>query len=152
MLDRVNVSGGAARSGLSPLAILSETASGIFGIIPPRSRGRSLPPLLGILALAGLGLLYAQRGEQPRASGLRLTLSAFWLGALITQALLLIADQGVRWSLFLYPALCLSAGPLLSAIYRRGRIGRFVALAALGSTLAYGILIWIIQIRDYYHS
>ncbi|MEI7770425.1 MAG: hypothetical protein WCI67_10575, partial [Chloroflexales bacterium] len=136
---------------ISPLAILGETVAGVLGLAPPRSRAWPLPPLLGALALAGLGLLWARRGAHPRAGGLRLALAALWLGALITQALLLAADQGVRWSLFLYPALCLSAGPLLATLYARGRSGKAVALAALGTTLAYGLLIWIIQIRDYYH-
>jgi hypothetical protein len=154
ILSRVGGAGGGgaeARGGLSPLAILSETAAGVLGLAPPRSRAWPLPPLLGALALPGLGLLWARRGEQPGAAGLRLALAALWLGALLTQALLLVADQGVRWSLFLYPALCLSAGPLLSDIYRRGRAGRAVAIAALAATLAYGLLIWVIQIRDYYH-
>ena len=151
ILDRVGGAGSGTKSGLAPLTILSETASSIFGLTPPRSRGRALPPLLGGLVLGGLGILWAQRGGQPKASGLRFSLSALWLGALITQALLLVADQGVRWLLFLYPALCLSAGPFLSAVYRRGRIGRTVAILAIGSTLAHGLLIWVVQIRDYYH-
>jgi hypothetical protein len=151
ILSRVGGAGGAARSGIAPEAILGETASGVLGLAPPRSRAWPLPPLLGALATAGLGLLWARRREQPGAAGLRLTLAALWVGALITQALLLVADQGVRWSLFLYPALCLSAGPLLGSIHQRGRAGRAVALAALGATLAYGLLVWLIQIRDYYH-
>ncbi|NNJ09501.1 hypothetical protein EKD04_004075 [Chloroflexales bacterium ZM16-3] len=140
------------RTGLSPLTIIGETGAGVLGLIPPRARPHALPPLLGTLALGGLGLLWARRREQPAAAGLRITLAALWLGALITQAILLVADQGVRWSLFLYPALCLSAGPLLDALYRRGRAGKTVALAALGSTFAYGMLIWIVQIRDYLHT
>ncbi|MBX0326911.1 hypothetical protein K2Z83_04340, partial [Oscillochloris sp. ZM17-4] len=107
--------------------------------------------LLGALAIGGLGLLWARRAIWPGAAGLRLALASLWAGALITQALLLVADQGVRWSLFLYPGLCLSAGPLLSALYARGRAGRAVALLALGATLAYGALVWLVQIRDYYH-
>ncbi|MEI7644910.1 MAG: hypothetical protein WCJ55_11575 [Chloroflexales bacterium] len=151
ILGRVGAPGGAdaARKGLAPLTILHQTATGIFGLTPTGIW--SLPPLLGALALAGLGLLWVRRGAQPRAAGIRLTLAAFWLGTLISQALLLVADQGVRWTLFLYPALCLSAGPLLGNLQRRGRAGRAVALAALGATLAYGLLVWLIQIRDYYH-
>lgn len=150
-LESIAGRAGGVRGGTGPLAILGETLAGVLGLIPPRSRAWPLPPLLGPLALTGMALLWAQRRARPAAAGLRLTLGAFWLGMLLTQALLLVADQGVRWSLFLYPALGLSAGPLLGALYSRGRAGRAAALSALGSILAYGLLVWIIQIRDYYH-
>ncbi|NJK82368.1 MAG: hypothetical protein HC914_21990, partial [Chloroflexaceae bacterium] len=58
---------------------------------------------------------------------------------------------GVRWEHFLYPALCLGAGPLLAVLWRRGWAGRTVAVGILLLIVAYGIVRWIVQIRDYLH-
>ena len=78
-------------------------------------------------------------------------LGAGWLGAILSQGLLLVANQGVRWALFLTPLLCASAGLSLAAYWRRGRAGKLVAGVALVATLVYGLSVWIVQIRDYIH-
>lgn len=142
---------GGGGGGATPGAILAEIALAALGLAPPARRAMAIPALLGAAAVAGLALLWATRRAWPRAAGLRAALAAWWGGALITQGLLLVADQGVRWALFLYPALCLSAGPLLAALWRRGRAGRLVAALALAAILAHGLAAWIAQVRDYYH-
>ncbi len=147
MLGR-NGTGGAG----TPLGqILAETIRAVLGLAPPNRRSLVIPTLLGVTALAGLGLLWVNRGARPRAAALRATLAAWWAGTLLTQGLLLVADQGVRWAIFLYPALCLSAGVLLDALWRRGRVGRLVAGLILGAIISYGLATWIVQVRDSYH-
>jgi hypothetical protein len=144
--------GGTAGGGTSVGAILAETAGAILGLRPPARRGQAIPTLLGVATLAGLALLWVRRGEWTRAAGLRAVLAAWWAGALITQGLLLVADQGVRWALFLYPGLCLSAGPLLAALGRRGPAGRAVAGLVIAAIIIYGLAAWIVQVRDYIHA
>ncbi|NTU84325.1 MAG: hypothetical protein HGA45_34015, partial [Chloroflexales bacterium] len=143
--------GGASGAGTLPGRILAETALAVLGLAPPNRRALAIPTLLGVAAVAGLGLLWATRATRPRAAALRATLAAWWAGTLLTQGLLLVADQGVRWAIFLYPALCLSAGALLDALWRRGRAGRLVASLAMGAIIAYGLATWAAQVRDYYH-
>ncbi len=150
-LGRGGGGGGGGSGGAAPWTVLSETALAVLGLAPPARRALAIPTLLGVTALAGLALLWAQRGTWPRAAALRAALAAWWGGTLLTQGLLLVADQGVRWALFLYPALCLSAGPLLAALWRRGRVGRLVAGLTLAAVIIYGLGVWIAQVRDYYH-
>ncbi|HMQ31127.1 MAG TPA: hypothetical protein PKD53_10380, partial [Chloroflexaceae bacterium] len=150
-LESMRGRGGAGGGGAAPGAVLAETALAALGLAPPARRGLAIPSLLGVAALGGLALLWATRRAWPGAAGLRAALAAWWGGAIITQGLLLVADQGVRWALFLYPGLCLSAGPLLAALWRRGRAGRLVAALALAAILASGLGAWIAQVRDYYH-
>ncbi len=132
-------------------SLISETGLGVLGIVPPRFRAWSLPIALCLAALGGLGWLWYRRAAQPEAAGLRTVLAAWWLGMLLTQALLLVADQGVRWSLFLYPGLCLSAGALLGAFWARGRWARGAALGLLTWMLTYGTFMWVSHVRDYFH-
>ncbi|WP_129674130.1 hypothetical protein [Candidatus Chloroploca sp. Khr17] len=143
--------GGEAVRGMGLPAIMVDTARGILGLAPPGRRSIAIPFVLSLAALGGLALIWAQRHLQPRARALRATLLVWWLGTLLTQGLLLVADQGVRWGLFLYPALCLSAGLLLGAFWQRGRAGRLVSSLMVAYIISYGMIHWIIQVRDYFH-
>lgn len=148
LLGRGGASGG---GGVPAGAVLGETALAVLGLAPPARRALAIPTLLGVAALAGLGVLWARRRGWGAAAALRATLAAWWGGALLTQGLLLVADQGVRWALFLYPGLCIGGGVLLGALWRRGRAGRLVAGLALAAIVAYGLGAWVAQVRDYYH-
>ena len=140
----------AAGQGTPPLQIISDTARALMGLAPPEDRRVPLPPLLGLVGLTGLALLALLRPAPPQAP-LRALLAAWWLGAALTLALLTLADQGVRWAIFLYPALCLGAGVALDALWRRGRLGRLAACAALAAIIAVGLIIWVATIRDFIH-
>jgi|GEM_PF-458006 len=121
------------------------------------ARYQQIMPFLAVSGLVGLiGWLLLRQACRRRASlqGLSALLSAWWLGILVAMIglpLLLDASQGVRWPHFLYPALCLGAGPVLAALWRRGLAGQLVAVTILFTTVSYGLSIWIIQIRDYLH-
>lgn len=143
--------GGEGASGMTLPTIVVDTARGILGLAPPGRRSIAIPFVLSLAALGGLALIWAQRNLQPRARALRATLLVWWVGTLLTQGLLLVADQGVRWGLFLYPALCLSAGPLLGAFWQRGRAGKLVSSLMVAFIISYGMIHWIIQVRDYFH-
>ncbi|MBP1464985.1 hypothetical protein EYB53_004605 [Candidatus Chloroploca sp. M-50] len=143
--------GGEGVSGMALSTIVVDTAKGILGLAPPGRRSIAIPFVLSLAALGGLALIWTQRNLQPRARALRATLLVWWAGTLLTQGLLLVADQGVRWGLFLYPVLCLSAGPLLGAFWQRGRAGRWVSSLMIAFIITYGMIHWIIQVRDYFH-
>jgi len=140
---------GGGAQGTPPLQLLADFARALAGLAPPEDRRVPLPPLIGPAALGGLALLLRQ--GRPQAAPLRALLVAWWIGTLLTLTLLIVADQGVRWAIFLYPALCIGAGILLEAIWGRGAFGRLAAAAALAVIVAAGLLIWIVTIRDYIH-
>ncbi len=148
ILERVGADGASTRSGRPIGEIIAWTAGSIIGVRAPG--GHPLPPLLGLIAIVGLGWLWQQRTAQTE--GLVMGLGAFWIGVILTQAILLVADQGVRWALFLYPGLCLSAGAFLGVLWQHGRMGRVVSLGATAIIVGYGLLIWIVQVRDYLHT
>ena len=106
------------------------------------------------LALIGVALValppsrWRSRAALP---GLGMLLLAWWGGTLLSLGLLLFANQGVRWQSFLYPALCLGAGPALAALWPRGRAGRVVVTGLVAFLAWYGLAFWIVQIRDYLH-
>lgn len=112
-----------------------------------------LPPLLVVSGLVGVGLLWRAWPTRPALQGLAALLLAWWCGTCIALGLPLImgASQGVRWPHFLYPALCLGAGPGLAALWQRGHAGRVVATLILISTVSYGLRLWIEQLRNYLH-
>jgi hypothetical protein len=70
---------------------------------------------------------------------------------MLSLGLLLFANQGVRWQSFLYPALCLGAGPALAALWRRGRAASTLAIGLVVFLFWYGLAFWVVQIRDYLH-
>lgn len=113
--------------GLTPLAIALGAAGALLVALRPRRIWTRAQPALGSLLIA------------------------WWGGTLLSFGLLLVARQGVRWQQFLYPALCLGAGPALAALWSRGRAGRLVAGAALGFLIWYGLAYWVGQISDYLH-
>ncbi|PDW04100.1 hypothetical protein CJ255_05255 [Candidatus Viridilinea mediisalina] len=151
-IERVFAGERSSVGGRSLSEILRETSLGLLGLIPPGARARPIPTLLSLSALAGLALLWAGHRSNPHTANLRFLLTAWWLATCITQALLLIATQGVRWGLFLYPALCLSAGILLTTLWQRGRNGRLIAALILASLLTFGFEQWVAQVRDYLHG
>lgn len=144
--------GAGGTAGVEPLRLARETLLGLLGIIPPRNRALLLNPVLVPAYLGGLGLLWARRQSQLAADRLRALLGAWFLSILLTQGLLLVSDQGVRWAIFLYPALCLSAGVLLDTLWQKSSLGRIAASLVLAAILAQGALTWVIQLRDYYHT
>lgn len=137
-------------AGTPPTEVLGDTLAALMGLAPPQGTRVSLPPLLGIIAIGGLGALFARRGA--RTAALRALLTAWWGGTLLSLGLLVVAGQGVRWAIFLYPALCLSAGIFLDTLWRRGRMGRLIALATLALIVVAGLITWVVQIRDYIHT
>jgi hypothetical protein len=140
---------GRAGQGAPALKVLGDTLRALLGLTPPQDTRAALPPLLGPAAVAGLVLVLLRR--KPNAAPLRALLAAWWAGTALTLALLLVAEQGVRWAIFLYPALCLGAGICLDALWRRGRLGRLAAIAALAIIVGAGLVAWIGLIRDFKH-
>ncbi len=141
---------GSSGSGTPLPRVLRDSLAALAGLAPPQGTRVSLPPLIGALAAAGLALVFIR--NHPQAAPLRALLGAWWAGVALSLGLLVVAGQGVRWAIFLYPALCVSAGLLLAALARRGRGGRIVALVTLALILAAGLGAWIVQIRDYIHT
>jgi hypothetical protein len=115
---------------------------------------RGVHPLLVTLGMTGTALIalrprvWHRPWHQPALGSL---LIAWWGGSLLSLGLLLFASQGVRWQQFLYPALCLGAGPALAAIWPHGRAGRLVVATLLAFLLWYGLAFWVTQVRDYLH-
>ena len=150
-LERIFSGVQSSSMGRSMSAVVGETGLGLLGVIPPHARARPLPTLLSLSAMAGLVLLWVAPGQHAGRMRLRALLAAWWVATLLTQGLLLVAEQGVRWALFLYPALALTAGPLLAALWSRGRAGRLVAALLLAAIVIVGLSQWIVQLRDYKH-
>ncbi|NJN68428.1 MAG: hypothetical protein HC884_17795 [Chloroflexaceae bacterium] len=120
-----------------------------------------LLPLLLLCGAAGAVLLWlrcqnpADRGTitelaSPCSSFSRVVV-AWWGGVLLSLGLFLFVRQGVRWEPFLYPVLCLGAGPLLAALWRRGRAGALVAGVGVLLPVGYGLMVWIERLRFAYH-
>jgi len=121
---------------------LSQQGGRVFG--GPLS---PVSPLLMGAGLSGLGLAVWQR----RSPGFAAALLAWWASAALALGMLAVRGQTVRWDLFLYPALCLSAGPLLGALWRRGPAARLLAAAGVAALLAQGAAFWFEHIRDFLH-
>jgi hypothetical protein len=110
---------------------------------------------LGLGAQGSLGLplvLAAVVGTLSLKPGrLRVLLVAAALGTLLSFATLLASDQPVRWTQFLYPALCLAAGIGLADWARHGRASRVLVIAMVADLLWFSGDAWIRQITDYLH-
>lgn len=145
----VNRSSQGVNGGQPLLQIITDTTGALLGLQPPQRRSLPIPVGLALANLVGCWLLW--RTTTPTASGLRWLLSAWWGSTLSSLALLLIADQGIRWALFLYPALCITAGIALDRIAEQGRLGKVVVMAWLVAIWGQGLTLWIEQIRDYLH-
>jgi hypothetical protein len=117
------------------------------------------PALAAPLLVGGVvGTTLALRAERSggrrwlsRSAALGVTLLACWLGMLLSLGTLVTSDQAVRWQPFLFPALCVGAGIALAGWWRRGRAGRWTALAALAYLLWYGLADLVRQVADYLH-
>jgi hypothetical protein len=135
------------------LASATTSPAGVLSTSEKLVKQVELLPAFGLhplaLALGVAGVPLAAWRQRRAAVGGRLF--AWWGGTLLSLGLLLFANQGVRWQSFLYPALCLGAGPALAALWSRGRAGRLVAAAALGFLIWYGIAFWVTRISDYLH-
>nr|PZN19948.1 MAG: hypothetical protein DIU80_20875 [Chloroflexota bacterium] len=59
--------------------------------------------------------------------------------------------QGGRGAAVLFPGILTGAGLALGAWRRRGRAGRWAALAALLALIWYGLADWVRQVSDYLH-
>jgi hypothetical protein len=109
--------------------------------------GNRIIPVLTVAGLAGLFLLR----ERLSSNAFPLVARSWWLGVLFSLVLLLIAQQGVREQHFLFPALCLTAAPLLRAFWQRGRAGRWAAWLGLLVPIAFGLGFWVRQLINYLH-
>jgi hypothetical protein len=143
LLNRIGGPSAAANGNAAPSLIqkLSQQAGSarVYGI-------HALALVLGLIGVALVTLAPART-----LSGLGLLLLAWWGGTLLSLGLLLFANQGVRWQSFLYPALCLGAGPALATLWPRGRAGRMVVGVLVAFLAWYGMAFWVAQIRDYLH-
>lgn len=106
--------------------------------------GAPIPPLA--LAAGAAGALLAARS---RNDALSITLAACWIGALASLGTLLFSDQPVRWTIFIYPALCTGAGMALEQWQRRGRAGAALAIAVAIFLIWYGAADWVRQVSEY---
>nr|MCU0493052.1 hypothetical protein [Chloroflexaceae bacterium] len=104
--------------------------------------GGFLPPLLSGLGLLGLVLLWWCKPANGETLALATLLAAWWIGVVLAQGLLLVADQGLRWVAFLYPALCMGGGVALGWCWQRGRWGRALALLVPLALFAQGLSFW----------
>jgi hypothetical protein len=103
------------------------------------------------LGLIGAALAASRWRSRSALLGLGMLLLAWWGGTLLSLGLLLFANQGVRWQSFLYPALCLGAGPALAELWPRGRAARAMMIGLVAFLAWYGLAFWVAQISDYLH-
>ncbi len=108
------------------------------------SPGAPLPPL----ALAA-GVVGALLALYSRGGSLGMALAACWIGALASLGTLLFSDQPVRWTIFVYPALCIGAGMALEQWQRRGRPGASLAITVALFLIWYGAADWVRQVSEY---
>jgi hypothetical protein len=106
---------------------------------------------LGLIGVALVAIAPSRWRAGAAMPGLAMLLLAWWGGTLLSLGLLLFANQGVRWQAFLYPALCLGAGPALAALWPRGRAARVVMVVLIVFLAWYGLAFWVVQISDYLH-
>lgn len=121
---------------------------------------RPLSVMIVGLGALGIGKIALRRrrpddfddfGLLPHHPALWPILLAWWGSAALSLGTLLVRDQTVRWDLFLYPAICLGAGPMLAPLWRRGRAGKLVVGVALAFLLLRGLAYWVGLIVDYLH-
>ena len=109
--------------------------------------GAPTSPLL--VAMSAIGLTLIARG--PAATRL-LPLLVAWVGSTaLSIGVLAVRDQTVRWDLFLFPMLCITAGPLLAALWQRNRVGKAAALLLTATLAAQGLVFWLGLIANQYH-
>ncbi|MEP7191006.1 MAG: hypothetical protein ABI901_17590, partial [Roseiflexaceae bacterium] len=106
---------------------------------------------LGLIGVALMSLARSRWRAGAALPGLAMLLLAWWGGTLLSLGILLFANQGVRWQSFLYPALCLGAGPALAALWSRGHAARVVMVGLVAFLAWYGLAFWVAQISDYLH-
>ncbi|MEO7911201.1 MAG: hypothetical protein ABIV47_16270 [Roseiflexaceae bacterium] len=111
----------------------------------------ALALVLGLLGVVLVALARSRGRSGGAMPGLAMLLLAWWGGTLLSLGLLLFANQGVRWQSFLYPVLCLGAGPALAALSARGRAARVVMVGLVVFLAWYGLAFWVVQISDYLH-
>jgi hypothetical protein len=109
------------------------------------------PLMLGFGAAGIVALTRFSQRTRPALHPFVLLLLAWWGGVLLSFSLLIRSEQGVRWEVFLYPALCLGAGPALAAFWSRGRAGKLLVILALVFVLARSITFYISGIANYRH-
>jgi hypothetical protein len=109
------------------------------------------PLMLGLGAAGVVALTRLQQTARRSLQPFLLLLLAWWGGTLLSFGLLIWRDQGVRWEVFLYPALCLGAGPALATFWSRGRAGKLLVILALVFVLARSITFYISGIANYRH-
>ncbi|MEM8530669.1 MAG: hypothetical protein AAGF95_07490, partial [Chloroflexota bacterium] len=105
--------------------------------------------LVGLGATGTVLLGLHHKAEERSQRTLWLVLLAWWGTTLFSLSVFLFRAQGLRWEHFLYPALCLGAGPALAALWVRGYIGRLVALVTFAFLMWRGIALFIMQLIDY---
>lgn len=108
------------------------------------SPGAPIPPL----ALAA-GITGAVLAARSHSGALSIALTACWLGALASLGTLLFSDQPVRWTIFIYPALCIGAGVALEQWQRRGRAGAALAITIALFLIWYSATDWVRQVSEY---
>jgi len=110
-------------------------------IFPP---GAPVAPLALAIGVTGAVLINrSQRG------GLGAMLAACWLGTCASLGTLLISDQPVRWTIFVYPALCVGAGAALAELRRRERAGALLTFTILWFLIWYGVADRVRQVSEY---
>ncbi|MCS6939130.1 MAG: hypothetical protein NZM94_07665, partial [Roseiflexus sp.] len=108
------------------------------------SPGAPVSPIA--LAASIVGALIAIRS---RGRSLSIALAACWLGVIVSLGTLLFSDQPVRWTIFIYPALCIGAGVALEQWQRRGRAGAAIAITTVLFLIWYGAADWVRQVSEY---
>lgn len=112
--------------------------------------GLIFPPGAPVAPLAlAIGIMGAVLINRSRHGLLGVTLAACWLGTCASLGTLLISDQPVRWTIFIYPALCIGAGATLAELQHRGRAGAILTLTTLCFLIWYGIADWVRQVSEY---
>jgi hypothetical protein len=106
---------------------------------------------LGLIGVALASLAPSRWRGSTALPGVAMLLLAWWGGTLLSLGLLLFANQGVRWQSFLYPALCLGAGPALGALWPRGYAAKVVTVGLVAFLAWHGLAFWVVQISDYLH-
>jgi hypothetical protein len=96
-----------------------------------------------------IGVIGAVLINRSRRSGLGATLAACWLGTCASLGTLLISDQPVRWTIFIYPALCVGAGAALAKLQHRERAGALLTFTILWFLIWYGVADRVRQVSEY---